>query len=635
MIEDEKILGFLEHLSHGPLVFFKWKADEQWTVLAVTANVNDLCGYSQSQFLNGLHYREIIHPEDRQRIIHETTFYTDVQRTSQYRHQPYRLIHRDGSVRWVREYTYVEYEADRPALFYGYLTDITTQKNNVDALMMESLKYRSFFEKHSSIFLLIDPVNGRIMKANRSAAQFYGYSIEELEQMSISQINALPRDEIKQRMDEAERLKQNYFIFPHRLATGELRTVEVHSTPAQIYDRQYLFSIIHDISDRVRLETELKELNQDLQRRVDEEIHRRTDILRRYQLLFERAGGAVFIIQNSTYLDCNDAALTLFGLSDRAQITGRHPHDFAPPLQIDGQSSEEKARQVFARAEHEGRQQFTYLHRKANGQEINVRVDLSRVDLDEGYVLYAMCQDITAETEKEKQKSDTERLLIQQAKMAAMGDMLGAIAHQWKQPLNAVSLMMQYLSELSYGGSLTAEAIDSIVNDASTQLQYMSRTIDDFRDYLKPETEERAFRVRSTVLECVQIVHDQMPDIVIETVGGDFEIIGYPNRFKQAIINLLNNAGDAIHQRLVARPDISGRIVIDVNDTLRKIDISDNGGGVPDDIAGRIFEPYFSTRPIEAGTGLGLYIVKMIVESMRGGIRHHNRREGACFTLQF
>jgi len=163
----------------------------------------------------------------------------------------------------------------------------------------------------------------------------------------------------------------------------------------------------------------------------------------------------------------------------------------------------------------------------------------------------------------------------------------------------------------------------------------MSRTIDDFRDYLKPETEERAFRVRSTVLECVQIVHDQMPDIVIETVGGDFEIIGYPNRFKQAIINLLNNAGDAIHQRLVARPDISGRIVIDVNDTLRKIDISDNGGGVPDDIAGRIFEPYFSTRPIEAGTGLGLYIVKMIVESMRGGIRHHNRREGACFTLQF
>lgn len=635
MIEDEKIIGFLDRLSHGPLVFFKRKADEQWTVLAISENVNDLCGYTKQQFLDGLHHREIIHPEDIQRIVQEMTFYTDVQRATQYRHQPYRIIHRDGSVRWVREYGYVEYESNRPTFIYGYLTDITTQKNNVDALMMESLKYRSFFEKHSSIFLLIDPVNGRIVKANRSAALFYGYSIEELEQMSISQINALPRDEIKRRMDEAERLRRNYFIFPHRLASGEVRTVEVHSTPAQIYDRQYLFSIIHDISDRVRLETELKELNQDLQRRVDEEILRRTDILRRYQLLFERAGGAVFILQNTVYLDCNDAALALFGLSDREQIKGRHPHDFAPPLQIDGQSSEERAKQVFARAEHEGRQQFTYLHRRADGNAINVHVDLSRVDLDEGYVLYAMCKDVTAETEKEKQKSETERLLIQQAKTAAMGDMLGAIAHQWKQPLNAVSLMMQYLSELSHGGGLTTEAVESVVNDATAQLQYMSRTIDDFRDYLKPETEEREFRVRSSILECVEIVHDQMPDIVIETFGGDFEIVGYPNRFKQAILNLLNNARDAINQRRIARPDVRGRIVIDVNDTLRKIDISDNGGGVPDDIADRIFEPYFTTRPIEAGTGLGLYIVKMIAESMRGGIRHHNRREGACFTLQF
>lgn len=188
-----------------------------------------------------------------------------------------------------------------------------------------------------------------------------------------------------------------------------------------------------------------------------------------------------------------------------------------------------------------------------------------------------MCKDVTAETEKEKQKSETERLLIQKAKTAAMGDMIGAIAHQWKQPLNAVSLMMQYLLELSHEGGLTTEAVESVVNDATAQLQYMSRTIDDFRDYLKPENEEREFRVRSSILECVEIVQDQMPDIVIETFGGDFEIVGYPNRFKLAILNLLNNARDAIHQRRIARPDVRGRIVIDINDRLRKIDICDNG----------------------------------------------------------
>jgi PAS domain S-box-containing protein len=624
MIEDEKIIGFLDRLSHGPLVFFKKKAGEPWNMLAVTENVKDLCGYTEEQFQRrSITHRDIIHPEDMQSVVRKMTDYLDMQHATRYHHSPYRIIHHNGTIRWVREYGVIEYEDGRPSFLYGYLIDITAQKNNVDALMMESLKYRSFFEKHSSIFLLIDPVNGRIVKANRSASQFYGYSIEELEQMSISQINTLPRDEIKRRMEEADRLKQNYFVFPHRLASGEIRTVEVHSTPAQIYDREYLFSIIHDITDRVRLESELRELNHNLQRKVEEEIHRRTDLLRKYQLLFERAGVAIFLIQNDVFLDCNDAALDLFGLADRKEIRGRHPYDFAPPFQSDGQSSEERARQIFERARQEGRQQFTYLHRKADGTPIHVHVDLSRIDLDDGPLLYAMCHDITQETRSTDQKKDMERFLHQQTKV--VGNLYSAFAHQWKESLNALSLMMQYLSELSHAGGLTREPVQSIVSDANAQIHSMLRMIDDLHDLLNSETEEKKFHVRSSILECVEVPGYQ--EATIETIGGDFEILGYPNRFKQVILHLLTNAQNAIRQRRIARPDLRGKIVIDIHDTLRKIDISDNGGGVPDDIAARIFEP--------SGNGISLYIVKMIVESMRGGIKHHNRKDGSCFTLQF
>lgn len=634
MTHDDTTLDLLERLNHGPMVFFKWKADQHRTVLAVTGNVETLCGYSTMQLINGMHFDEIVHPDDRPRVKAETLASSE---NGQFRISPYRIIHRDGSIRWVNEYSCVEYEGKKPSFFYGYLSDITSQKHNMEALMVDSLKYRSFFEKHSSIFLLVDPVNGHIVKANRAASEFYGYSIEELEQMTITQINVLEPEEIKRRMDEADRLRRNYFIFPHRLASGEVRTVEVHSTPARIFDRDYLFSIVHDITERVRLETELKELNQDLQRRVDSEIQRRADILRRYQLLFERAGEAVFIIQDSVYLDANDAALRLFGLDDRSQLIGRHPHDFAPPLQTDGQSSEARVKQILQKAEEQGRQQLTFLHRKADGTDILVRIDLSRIDLDDGHVLYALCQDITEEEEEKKKEEAARRLVLQQARVSAMEEMLGTIADQWKQPLNAVSLMVQYLSELRQNGNLTPDSIDPIINDATRQLEFMARTIDDFHALFRSQgaQDETTFSVRPLIQEATEILAGRMADLTVEVAGGDFKITGSPNRFRQAIQKLLNNARDAIYKRLATDPDTQGRILIDIDDHLRKIDILDNGGGIAEDIADRIFEPYSSAKPIEDGHGPGLYLVKIVIESMRGGIHHHNRQEGACMTLQF
>jgi two-component system cell cycle sensor histidine kinase/response regulator CckA len=119
-------------------------------------------------------------------------------------------------------------------------------------------QFRGMFEKHNAIMLLIEPVTGRIINANEAAERFYGYTLSQLRSMSIQDINILPPDEVEREFNLAIQERRNYFVFPHRLANGEVRTVEVHSSPVEQNDEKFLFSIIHDITDRKRAEESLK-----------------------------------------------------------------------------------------------------------------------------------------------------------------------------------------------------------------------------------------------------------------------------------------------------------------------------------------------------------------------------------------
>ena len=237
--------------------------------------------------------------------------------------------------------------------------------------------------------------------------------------------------------------------------------------------------------------------------------------------------------------------------------------------------------------------------------------------------------------EQTEQILESERLLVQQSKLAAMGEMIGAIAHQWRQPLNALGLMIQDIRLAKQFDELNDEYIKNFENNAMSQVNFMSKTIDDFRNFFKPNKEKIVFSIQKIIRDSVDIVGAQLKNssISYEVVGDDFSCHGYPSEFSQVILNLISNSKDAI---LSHNPEHDGFIYIStfVNGDLGKIIVKDNGGGIDEEVMDKIFEPYFTTKEQGKGTGVGLYMSKLIVENHIGGfLSAKNENGGAVFEI--
>lgn len=248
-----------------------------------------------------------------------------------------------------------------------------------------------------------------------------------------------------------------------------------------------------------------------------------------------------------------------------------------------------------------------------------------------------------------------EQLIIQQSKMAAMGEMIGAIAHQWRQPLNAVGVLIQDIQDAHNFGELDKNYMDDAVERAMEQIQFMSGTIDDFRTFFKPSKEKTLFSLKQSFDEIWSIISAQLKNHQIDykvicCIGGsisdgdmpceEMTVIGYPNEFKHVIINIINNAKDAILERIEkgALSRDGGEIIMDVSkgdNSVIIIRIIDNGGGIPPNIKDKIFEPYFSTKGDAKGTGIGLYMSKVIIENnMDGRLYCENIENGTIFVIE-
>ncbi|MBF0564898.1 MAG: HAMP domain-containing protein [Nitrospirae bacterium] len=250
-----------------------------------------------------------------------------------------------------------------------------------------------------------------------------------------------------------------------------------------------------------------------------------------------------------------------------------------------------------------------------------------------------------------EQRRVQEQMLIQQSKMAATGQMIAIIAHQWKQPLSAISVTTQDIQDAYEYGELNREYIDKMVSIILERIDFMAKTIDDFRNFLKPSKEKVEFDVKTAIEEILSMFEDMMnksgvmvsleKDVFTET----YKINGYPNEFKHVILNLLNNAMDAIistHKKGFLGTDTEGthtegRITIGLakEDGKVAVTIRDHGGGIPYEILGKIFEPYFTTKSSDKGTGIGLYMSKTIIENNMGGkLTARNLEDGSEFKIE-
>lgn len=229
-----------------------------------------------------------------------------------------------------------------------------------------------------------------------------------------------------------------------------------------------------------------------------------------------------------------------------------------------------------------------------------------------------------------------EQLLIQQNRLAAMGEMLVNISHQWRQPLNVLGLILQELTRSYQRGSLTAELLDARTHRAQQVILHMSQTIDDFRNFLSPDKMKASFNVKEVVETTLFMFRDSLKEILVDVhlmAEEDLFIEGYRNEYAQTIMNILINARDVFHERKVPHPRLT--IMILRQNGKSVVTFADNAGGIASDVMGKIFDPYFTTKAPDKGTGIGLFMSKMIIErNMNGSLSVRNTEEGAEFRIE-
>ena len=230
-----------------------------------------------------------------------------------------------------------------------------------------------------------------------------------------------------------------------------------------------------------------------------------------------------------------------------------------------------------------------------------------------------------------KEKEEQKELLVHQSKLASMGEMIGNIAHQWRQPLTHLGYTFMNIKEAQEHDELTPEYLDTKIDEANRQLAFMSETIDDFKDFYAPKKEKETFSLLQATQETLEIMAHTLKqnNIEVELITlQDSHIYNYKNEYKQVLLNLLSNAKDALIEREIQTAKIT--VKIDNNN----IQVEDNAGGIEEDVLKRIYEPYFTTK--EGNSGIGLYMSKMIVEKNMGGeLLVKNSDKGALFAVQF
>jgi signal transduction histidine kinase len=236
------------------------------------------------------------------------------------------------------------------------------------------------------------------------------------------------------------------------------------------------------------------------------------------------------------------------------------------------------------------------------------------------------------EVEVAKQQAQ-EQIMLRKYRMASMGEMIDAIAHQWRQPLAQANMIL-----LSIDDSIEDDNIDkTVLGKHLTELfgftAHMSQTIDDFRTLLASDKPKQTFYIEESITEVLALMKGSLKDVDVEVnLDNKTEVFTHKNELMQVLITLLSNSIEAVHTNEIEDKYIAVDIVVKTETVT--LTVEDNAGGIPEAIEAKIFDPYFTTKKSDGGTGLGLYIVKIIVEvSMQGRITQKKGKEGAKFSI--
>ncbi len=495
------------------------------------------------------------------------------------------------------------------------VSDVTEKYDLERRLRSSEEQFRTLFQQHGAIMLLIDPVTGAILDANNSAARFYGYSRDELRAMTIQQINCLTADVILAEREEARRQIKNYFVFPHRLADGTVRTVEVHSTPIITNGQPLLFSIIHDITQQKRT--------------VDE--------LRMTRISVDEASDAIYwTTPDARIVDVNPAACRMLGYS-REELLRLTIPDICPLRDADDWPRH------FAELREKGSLKFEAEHLAKDRRSIPVEIVTNYVRMGDEERTCAFIRDISQRKEYERELEAARHAA--EAANSAKSEFLANMSHDIRTPMNGII----GLGHLALGTDLTPRQRDyltKITISANGLLQLLNDLLDLSKiEAGKLELEERSFALHPLLQHIMSLagvgagVKGVRMDLTMDPEIPRY-LLGDSLRLEQILHNLLGNAVKFTPEGEV---ELSVRILSATGEEVILVfSVRDTGIGMTPEQAGRIFQPFVqadgSTTRNFGGTGLGLSICRRLAELMGGELRVASEAgKGSVFscTLHF
>lgn len=340
----------------------------------------------------------------------------------------------------------------------------------------------------------------------------------------------------------------------------------------------------------------------------------------RFARMYHVTTDAVMLLSGNSFTDCNKATLEMFGIDSVERFTSFHPADLSPEFQPDGESSFDKANRMIEKAFKEGRNIFEWTHKKVTGPTFPAEVLLSPIVLKGKTYLQASVRDISKRVEIQKNLDEARLQQLNASRLATLGEMAGGIAHEINNPMAVIRSQAELiLNSLHRTTELKPEYLQKGMERIISTSDRISRIIKGLKSLSRDATNDPLLptELKSIIQDTLAFCEEKLKEKTIKLdlmIKDHCEVLCRSVEISQVLLNLINNSIDAIE----GTPSPWIRIMVEEKGPMAEIKVIDSGNGIPKELAEKIILPFFTTKEVGKGSGLGLSISRRIIESHGG-----------------
>jgi|GEM_PF-1204092 len=583
------------------------------TFLKVNEKLCDTLGYTKEEMLQQS-FTDVLHPDELKSAIE--SFNLLLLKKGQIHNGRYRLLKKDGSYLWTNVFA------------RSFLAGIDNEKAviaTIEDISGKILAERLLDEQSKQMQNIVDGVPSMIFIKNnkhewvfgsQAFCNFMGQSFDNL--YGKSDFDFLPDKEATRiwadddKVMNGETLPQ--YEEPVTNAKGDVRILMTSKTPFKLLDGSMgLLAIATDITEH-------------------HEARRTSAMLRKF---FDNTAEGMIITDNSGIIKSVNRAFTRISGYEANEVIGKKPS-----LLQSGQHSKEFYTQMWQEILRNGRWEGEMLNKRKNGETYPEWLTITQILDDNGNIenFIAITIDMTQIHNDRKKLEEQDKMILSQSRFAAMGEMISMIAHQWRQPITAIGMGANNMLIDIELDNIDAEVFRTHLKSIGEQVQFLSQTIDDFRNFFKPQAKLQVLPLDTLVQSAVKIVGKSLESNGIKLIMGavcNAPVKVHEGEFIQVLLVILGNAKDAFVENNVKNPEITIQCTPTDEDKFVELLINDNAGGIPETLIDKIFEPYFTTKSAKNGTGLGLYIAKTVIAKHQdGSIGVRSQNGETCFWIK-